>query len=139
MKYTLIAYKPEESYWCGGNKEIHSAFLTREDNLTRDEVVNKIFELSKDPEYLKDGSYFYSDCPYEDFHIFEYKEENKEEFDDFYFIKEEARKLAFDFNKEGKRKRDERWAKEKTEKDKKELEKKKSEYEKLKLEFEGRK
>lgn len=137
MKYTLIAYKPEKSYWCGGDKEIHSANLIREDNLTRNEVVNKIFELSKDPEYLKDGSWLYSDCPYDDFHIFEYKE-NEEEFDDFYFMKEEARKLAFDFNKEGKRKQKERWDREKEEKNKKESEKKKLEYEKLKLEFEGK-
>ena len=53
-------------------------------------------------------------------------------------FKPEARKLAFDFNSEGRRKQKDRWAKEAEIKAAKELEKKRLEYEKLKREFESK-
>lgn len=124
MKYTLIAFKPEDVYYCG----IHSAELIRKDDLTKEEIINEIFKLSKDPEYLTNPPR-YTDSPYNEFHIFEFDEKrNDERFLDFYNIELEGRKLAREFNEEGKRKQIE-----------KELEKKRLEYEKLKLEFEGKK
>lgn len=137
MKYTLIAYKPEESYWCGYDKEIHSADLLKIDDLTRQEVVNYIADLSKKPEFVYNKSSLYSDCPYTDFHIFEYVENTTEEADDIYYILEEGLKLSSEFNKEGEKKRNERWTKEGEDRKKKELEKKKLEYDKLKSVFKG--
>lgn len=142
MKHTLIAFKPERVYNDRGDTEYHPAKFSRFDNLTREEVINEIFELSKDPQYEEGKSWLYCDCPFEEFHVFEYKEENidtQEEFDDIYWIKDEAWKLAENFNKESKRKQKERWAKETEIKAAKELEKKRLEYEKLKLEFEEKK
>lgn len=137
MKYALIAFKPEESYWCGDDKEIHSASLIREDNLNREEVVQRIFELSRKPEYVKDSSYFNSDCRYEEFHIFQDIVQTIEESDNTYHMIKEGLQLASNFNKEGERKQKEKWAKEREAKNQKELKEKKAEYEKLKLMFES--
>lgn len=133
MKYSLIAFKPEKIYWCGDDKEVHPALLIKENDLSREEIIQKIFELSKKPEFLKNGSILYSDCPYEEFYIFDYLED--ENIDVKFDMLTEGLKLASEFNKEEEIKRKERWNKEKEEKDKKELENKKAEYEKLKLLF----
>lgn len=141
MKYTLIAFKPEKVYNDRGDSECHPAKLSRYDNLTREEAINEIFQLSKDPQYEEGKLWLYCDEPFEEFHIFECKEENEEtqeELDDIYWIKDEAYKLAENFNKESKIKQKERWAKEAEIKAAKELEKKRLEYEKLKLEFESK-
>lgn len=132
MKYSLIAFKPEKSYWCGTDRECHNAKLIRKDDLTRDEVIFEIYELAKNPEYLENGSYFYSDCPFEEFHIFKYHEE----FDEITSMIDEGKDLAYKFNKEEKLKKEEKAKTEREKENKIKLEKQKAEYEKLKLIFE---
>ncbi len=135
MKYTLIAFKPEESYWCSDDKEIHSAELIREDNLTEQEVIERISQLARKPEYVKECSWFYSDCAYSDFNVFEYHEENNQ--DSVNDIIRQGIELAAKFNEDGERKQKEKWVKEREAKNQKELKEKKAEYEKLKLMFEA--
>ncbi len=132
MKYTLIAFKPEESNWYADEKEVYPASLIRENDLSREDVIRRIFELSRKPEFINNTSRFNSDCPYEEFHVLKFHEE----FDEITLMIDEGLELAYEFNKKGEKRRKEQVVKEKEEKNKKELEVKKVEYEKLKLLFE---
>jgi hypothetical protein len=122
MKYTLIAFKPEEPYWDYGDKRVHPADLIREESLTKDEIINRISQLAKNPND--------SDCAYDQFHIFEYIEYNEPQVSEFSEILSEGLSTASKLNKEAIDKQNEKWKKEKETRDKKEYERLKSLFEK---------
>lgn len=135
MKYTLIAFKPAQSHPDEYDREVYPADLIREDDLTEQDVIERISQLYRNPKYVKESSWLYSDCAYSDFNIFEFHEDNNQ--DSVNEMIRQGIELAVKFNEDGERKQQEKWKKEKELKNQKELKEKKAEYEKLKLIFES--
>ena len=135
MKYTLIAFKPAQSHPDEYDREVYPAELIREDDLTEQDIIDRISQLGRKPEYSKERSWLYADCAYTDFNVFEFHEENNQ--DSINEIIRQGIELAGKFNEDGERKQKEKWAKEREAKNQKELKEKKAEYEKLNLIFES--
>lgn len=73
--YTLIAFKPEKEFWdydFDDNRKILPSKLFREDNLTREECIQLMIELSTETplvEYSKILKIYEPDCVFEEFHV----------------------------------------------------------------------
>jgi len=68
--YTLIAFKSEKEF-CdrGADWETLPAILIREDNLSREECINKIVELSTETPLIQYRYGQEPDCVFEEFHV----------------------------------------------------------------------
>lgn len=87
--YTLIAFKPEHSVYCGGGYYITlSAICIREDHTTREEIIARIIEL-KTIQQIQEHRYGKDlDCVFEDFWIFSGEPDTDILFDALYSVKE---------------------------------------------------
>ncbi len=73
--YTLIAFKPEKEFWdydYDDSRKILPSKLIREDNLTKEECIQLMIELSTETplvEYSSMLKIYESDCVFEEFHV----------------------------------------------------------------------
>ncbi len=67
--YTLIAFKPEKEFHNHGDDCVLSAILIREDNLSREECINKIVRLSTETPLIEYRYGQEPDCVFEEFHV----------------------------------------------------------------------
>lgn len=88
--YTLIAFKPEKKF-CdrGADWETLPAILIREDNLSREECISRIIQLSTETPLIEYRYGLEPDCEFEEFHIIPVSITEKIEYD-VWNIKEEA-------------------------------------------------
>lgn len=67
--YTLIAFKPEKHFHDRGDWELLPARMIREDNLSREECIRRIIDLSTETPLIDYRRGLEPDCEYEEFHI----------------------------------------------------------------------
>lgn len=68
--YTLIAFKPEHFFNDRGDDVVLPARLVREDGLTREEVVDRVFALRTERPLIEYRWGHEPDVPFEEFHAF---------------------------------------------------------------------
>lgn len=109
--YTLIAFKPEKEFWdydFDDNRKILPSKLFRKDNLTREECIQLMIELSTETplvEYSKMLKIYEPDCVFEEFHVIPIL--ITEEIEDFVGTIEEEAFRKVELINEGKRKESE--------------------------------
>lgn len=127
--YTLIAFKPEKEFCDRGDDCVLSAILIREDNLSREECIDKIIQLSTETSLIEYRYGQESDCVFEEFHVIPISITEEIEYDDWN-IKDDASSKIKLINEEKKKEtelrrknyEEERLVKEKEERRKKFLE-----------------
>lgn len=67
--YTLIAFKPEKEFYDRGDDCVLPSILIREDNLSREECINKIVQLSTETPLIQYRYGQEPDCVFEEFHV----------------------------------------------------------------------
>lgn len=133
--YTLIAFKPEKEF-CdrGADWETLPAILIREDNLSREQCIEKIVKLSTETPLIKYRYGQEPDCVFEEFHVIPIS--ITEEIEDFIgTIEEEAFRKVELINEE--KRKDSEIRRKKYEEDKlaKEKEERRKKFLELKKEF----
>lgn len=127
--YTLIAFKPEKEFYNRSDDCVLPAILIREDNLSREECINKIVQLSTETPLIQYRYGQEPDCVFEEFHVIPISITEEVEYDEWN-IKDDASSKIKLINEEKKKEaelsrknyEDERLAKEKEERRKKFLE-----------------
>ena len=132
--YTLIAFKPEKHFYDRGDWELLPAQMIREDNLLREECVQRIIDLSTETPLVSYSHGEEPDNEFEEFHVIPI--EITEEISDFVWsIKDDANSKIKIIKEEKIKKTQEHYKKLREEKEAKEKEERRKKFLELNKEF----